>query len=141
MCSNAYPFLDLNVVFQATLRMGDLFRFKDVVPKCLQSKVIYSYKCQGCNSLYIGKTKRHFQIRMCEHQGVSFRNGKRLNVPSASAICDHCFECLHPFDINNFKIIDKAESEYVLNVKESIYIWDWKPDLNTAMDCQALVLF
>src|SRR5277367_2248058 len=139
MCSNGYPFLDLNVVFQAMLRMGSLFRFKDVVPKCLQSKVIYSYKYQVCNSLYVGKTKRHFHIRMCEHNGISFRKGKTFNVPSASAIRYHCFEQSHPFDIDNFKIIDKAQSEYVLNIKELIYIWDWKPDLNTVTDCQALV--
>ena len=55
--------IKLNVVFKTSNRLRNAFRFKDQLPKCINSKVLYKYKCNTCNNVYIGKTKRHLIVR------------------------------------------------------------------------------
>ena len=47
----------LNVLFKSSNRLRNSFRFKDLIPKYMNSKVIYKYNCNICNDVYIGKTK------------------------------------------------------------------------------------
>ena len=50
-------------------RVGNLFpKPKDSVPKDQARGVIYSIPCKVCDKLYIGETKRKFNIRLREHQ-------------------------------------------------------------------------
>ena len=51
--------IKLNAVF----KMSNAFRFKDQIPKCLNSMLLYKSMCNTCNSIYIGKTKRHYLLR------------------------------------------------------------------------------
>ena len=141
LCLSAYPHIDLNVVFQVKQRIGHFFHFKDRVPWGLQSNVIYSYRCQRCTSLYVGKTSRQLHIRSCEHRGISFRTGKYLGHPPFSAIRNHCNETNHDFDVTRFKVLSKAQNTWDLNIKESIYVWDLKLNLNIQTDSVSLILF
>ena len=55
--------IKLNVVFKSSVRVSNAFRFKDQIPKCLNSMLLYKFTCNTCNSVYIGKTKRHYLVR------------------------------------------------------------------------------
>ena len=48
-----------------------LFHFKDVIPKELQSHLVYKFTCGNCNLTYYGKTKRHLNARSSEHKCIS----------------------------------------------------------------------
>ena len=102
----------------------------------LRSKILYSYTCDGCNSVYYGKSKRHFTVRAHEHLGLSLKTGKRysfnpknnnnssvlLHINSTSNSCIG--------SINNFKIIGSAPNDFFLRIKESLLIRKFKPSLN-----------
>ena len=55
--------IKLNVLFKSSFRMSNAFRFKDQIPKYLNSMLLYKFTCNICNSVYIGKTKRHYLVR------------------------------------------------------------------------------
>ena len=53
----------LNVVFKSS---------KDILTKHINLKVLCKFKYNTCNSVYIGKTKRHLLIRQYEPLESSF---------------------------------------------------------------------
>ena len=55
--------IKLNVLFKSSFRMSNAFRFKDQIPKYLNSMLLYKFTCNTCNRVYIGKTKRHYLVR------------------------------------------------------------------------------
>ena len=63
--------IKLNVVFKTSNRLRNAFRFKDQLPKCINSKVLCKYKCSIFNNVYItnGITKRYLIVRQYEHVG------------------------------------------------------------------------
>ena len=65
--------IKLNVVFRSSSRIRNAFRFKDQIPKYMNSKVIYKFKYNIFNDAYIGETKHHFLTREYEHLGKSIR--------------------------------------------------------------------
>ena len=67
-----------NIVFKASIRLCSAFRFKDQLPKYIKSKVLYKNKCDICNNVYIGKTKRHLIVRQYQHLGKSIATDKPL---------------------------------------------------------------
>ena len=78
-------FCKLRVIFQTNNRLRNYFRFKDSLHETLRSNLIFKFSCGSCTASYIGKTYRHFKVRVSEHQGVSPRTGKpvksRYQVP------------------------------------------------------------
>ena len=60
----------LNIIYRSSKRIKNAFHFKDILPKHINSKVLYKFKCDTCNSVYIGKTKRHQLVRQYEHLGL-----------------------------------------------------------------------
>ena len=46
-------------------RLSSHFRFKDVIPKELQSHIVYKFSCGNC------KTERHLNVRSSEQLGIS----------------------------------------------------------------------
>ena len=132
LCSKFYPQIKLNVVFQSGFRIKNMFRFKDVVPVPLRSSLAYKYKCNRCNSVYIGKTSRHLSTRISEHLGISYRTAVPLTTPPFSAIRNHT-EFNHPnytISPDEFSIVENAQSDYQLLKKESILIKLTQPNLN-----------
>ena len=59
-------YLNIKLVF-TTLKIKNMFSFKDRSPDALKSMVVYQFTCAGCNSCYIGETSRHFSTRIIEH--------------------------------------------------------------------------
>ena len=77
--------IKLNVVFKTSNLLRNAFRFKDQLPKCIKSKVLYKYKCDICNNVYISKTKRHLIVREYEHLGKSIATDKPLRYGDKDA--------------------------------------------------------
>ena len=65
------------------------FRFKDRIPLSLRSRIVYQYKCQCFNPLYVCETVRYFHKRISEHMVISAFTGKPLSKPLFSNIRDH----------------------------------------------------
>ena len=123
--------------------MSNSFRFKDWLPRSINSKVLYKCTCDSCNSVYIGKTKRHLLVRQYEHLGTSIFTDKPLkyNENDATAIKKHCHFNQHPDSLNNFKVLGNATNNFHLQLKESLLILKMKSSLNVAKESMPLYLF
>ena len=65
--SSAYPHIQIRCIFRPMQRLWAFLGFKDRIPLNLRSRIVYKYKCQCCNALYVGETVRHFHKRISEH--------------------------------------------------------------------------
>ena len=72
------PYCKLKVIFRSPFKIAKHFHFNNMLPKKLCSGIIYSFKCNSCNTLYYGKTKCHFYVRAAEHMRISHLTNKRL---------------------------------------------------------------
>ena len=87
--SKAYPHISIGFVFRPRCRLSDFFPFKDRIPFAMRSHVVYKYKCQCCDALYVGQTRRHIHTRISEHMGVSSKTGNKLSVSQMSAVLSY----------------------------------------------------
>jgi len=138
-----FPQCKLRIIFKASVRLSSLFKFKDQIPKLLQSGLVYRFKCSGCNATYYGKTKRHFKVRMCEHLGISHLTGKRRSVPDghSSAVFEHTLFCDCSPSFSDFIVLARDSNNFKLTVKESLLINRDKPVLNKTVQSMPLELF
>ena len=110
------------VTFNSGCRLSNYFQFKDKVPLNVRSLILYKFSCGGCNSAYLGKSKRHYLVRLLEHLGISLATGKRYNYNpknnNNTAILNHinCNNC--NADVDNFRIIGSSTNDYTLCLKE-----------------------
>ena len=105
------------------LKIGTFFSLKDPINVSSRSNVIYKFICAGCNACYIGETTRSLNIRIKEH----------LRTDKQSKIFQHLSQnlsCFDKCDPSCFSILDQANNNYTLKVKEGLYIEWAKPDLN-----------
>ena len=54
--------MKLNVAFRSSNKIHNAFRFKNQIRICMNSNVIYKYKCSIYNGVYIGETKLHLLV-------------------------------------------------------------------------------
>ena len=83
---NKLPYCNFRIVFHTKCKLINFFTFKDKISVFLRSGIFSKFKCGDCNVTYYGKTKLHFNIRMCEHLGVSVLTGKRVKEDYDSAM-------------------------------------------------------
>ena len=122
-----FTYLELKVVFVAQLEMRNLFKFKDkVTDKFKQSLVMYRINCSNCKSFYIGKTERILGNRLKEHC-----RKPSAKTPNTNAPYKHSDQTGHTIDYEGIEIIDRADSNFKLCIKETLHIIESKPDLNT----------
>ena len=88
-------FCKLRVIFQINNRLRNYFRFKYSVHETLRSNLIYRFSCGSCTASYIGKTYRHFKVRVSDYQGVSPRTGKPVKGTLSASVRDHILVCDH----------------------------------------------
>ena len=134
-------FCKLRVIFQTNIRLKNYFRFKDSVLETLQSNLIYKFLCGSCTACYIGKTYRHFKVRVSEHQGVSPRTGKPVKGTLSTSVRDHMLVCDHKVVHEDFKFLGNESNRYLLDLKESLFIKRDRPSLNKNSYWQELLLF
>ena len=135
----------LKVIFNSGNHLGNSFRFKDKIPLNCRSFILYKFSCNKCNLVYLGKTFRHFKVRMYEHMGTSLRTNKPFSYnpknPNNSAVLDHLQKCKCTASINDFKVIGSAKNDYHLRIKESLVIHKDNPVLNKNVNSIPLSLF
>ena len=119
----------LRIVFKSPNRLRNGFSFKDSLPRNMDSFLLYQFTCDTCNCVYIGETKRHFQVRSYEHLGMSIKTENELayNEDSATAVCKHSHDLGHPTGLENFRVIGHARSKYHMLLKEALVIQVVKP--------------
>ncbi len=127
-CGNG---LHLRIVFKSPNRLRTGFSFKDSLPVNMDSFLLYKYTCDTCNCVYIGETKRHFQVRAYEHLGISIMTDKvfKYNDSGATAVLKHCHDLGHASGIDNFNVIGHASNKYHLLLKEALLIGVIKPSI------------
>ena len=139
------PQCKLNVIFTSTNRIRNAFLFKDKPHLNVRSLLLYRYTCSKCNLAYIGKTKRHYLVRVFEHLGVSLRTGKNYkynkNNINNSAVLNHINNKCSGASQEDFSIIGSANTDELLCIKESLLINKLKPELNTSVKSTPLMLF
>ena len=116
------PVFNLKVVFQSGKRLSTLFIFKDKIKKMLHSNVVYKFKCNTCNNIYYGKTKRHFKVRACEHLGITPLTGKKVKSTKQKAVFDHVVQTGHNASFDDFESLTKECDEFKLLLRESLLI-------------------
>ena len=77
---NSLPHCNIKIILKPTNHLSSLFHFNNVIPKELQSHLIYKFLCSNCNVTYYRKTERHLNIRSSEHIGTSYLIQKGQNV-------------------------------------------------------------
>ena len=123
--------------------MGNLFRFKDMIPDSLITDFVYYYKCGSCAASYVGRCYRHKHVRFCEHAGISARTGATLQrtLVNASAVKIHALTVHRVNPLTDFKVLSRGGSRDVLDIKESIMIKKLKPSLNENIASAPLSLY
>ena len=134
-------FCKLRVIFQTNNRLRNYFRFKDSVHETLRSNLIYKFSCGSCTASYIGKTYRHFKVRVSEYQSVSLRTGKPVKGTLSTSVKDQMVVCDHKVVHEDFKFLGNESNRYLLELKESLFIKRDKPSLNKNLYSQELLLF
>ncbi len=132
------PQVSCRIILKPCLRLSSFFPYKDRFPSAIKSLVVYKFTCGNCNVTYIGKSKRHLKTRVCEHIGVSDRTGRVSGAPRDSAVYQHFMSSPTPYfrpycnrpSIDDFMVIGTAKNDYELQIKESILISKFKPELN-----------
>ena len=75
------------IIFKSPNRLRNSFSFKDKLPQNLDSMLLYKFTCDTCNCIYIGKTKRHYQVRAYEHLGVSILTDNLYSYNEKNCYC------------------------------------------------------
>ena len=98
--------------------------------------MLYKYKCDICNNVYIGKTKRHLIVRQYEHLGKSIATDKplRYSDKDATTVRKHFHSLYHLASIDNFSLLGNAMNNNHLPLKKSLSISKFKPSLNAAKE-------
>ena len=104
---SCHKHIKLNVVFKTSNRLCNAFRFKDHLPNCIDSIVLYKYKCDICNGFYIGKTSHHLIVSQYENLGKSIATDKPLrhSDKGAAAIRKRSHSLDHLASIDDFSIL------------------------------------
>ena len=68
---NSLPQCNIKIILNPTNHLSSLFHFQDIIPKDLQSHIMYYFSCGNWNVTYYGKTERHLNVRSSQHIGIS----------------------------------------------------------------------
>ena len=118
MVESTFDSVKFHVVFKAPREIRQLFHYKDVIPKMMQSCVVYRIYCNSCESSYIGRTTRHLRTRIDEHkkgEGGEYDpiSGK---AEDHATVYNHQIDLQHDIDNEDVKIIAKADTNNKLAI-------------------------
>ena len=128
--TNNYWQVNFNVAFKTPSQVDRYFPFKDNVKNTLhRSMVVYKVKCGhiGCDASYIGKTMRTLALRMDEHR----------KTPHSACHQHESANPGHYMSYDEVEVIDSADSNQKLEIKELLHIISEKPSLNKQLNEQS----
>ena len=133
LVEKTYSSVNLRIAFTAPSDLSKNFKFKDkIIEVEKQSLVVYHIKCSECSADYIGKTERILAYRIKEHQ--SPKKDKKGNY--LSSVYEHHKITGHKIDFDGIKILDRADSDPKIKVKDILHIDKKKPSLNIQINSQ-----
>ena len=88
------------------------FLFKNFVPGTLRSSFNYKLSCGSYADSYVGKTFRHFKVRVSEHQSVSPRTIKPIKGTLSTSVMDHMLAFERKEVHEDFKFLGIKFSSY-----------------------------
>ena len=113
---------NLKIGITSPVRVKSFFTFKGKFPKILFSGLVYKRKCGGCNATYYSKTKRHFKVRIWEHLGISYLNGKKVKIDNIelTTIQEHFLCCNYSPSFEDFSVLTKESNYFRLEIMGSV---------------------
>ena len=122
--------IDVQPVYTSKKLEQDL-KLKEIKPRIVnQHSVVYCFKCDLCDSNYVGYTTRHLFQRIADHR--------------YSAIGRHLRDAHGNIDLLNesqFRMLKKCGTKWDFLVYEMLYIRTIRPNLNTQSDSIRAKLF
>ena len=141
LISEYFPHIEPKLILVNSFSIRSFFQFKDALPTCLRSCVIYQFRCvHPCTSAYVGSTMRLLGTRIAEHRGLSIRTGHPLLHPPQSSIRHHCDRYNHDLSHENFRVIASSNNFLDLRILESLHIRKNSPDLNNTDSAYPLLV-
>ena len=114
--------LKIKLVFSTYKINNMLNNVEYTIPRVLQTHLVYKCTCARCYSCYVGETRWHFTI--CIRENLKSSHIYKHLTTHAPECKDACTsEC------RRFQIIDR-DTQYVIKIKEAMYIKWSKPVLN-----------
>ena len=99
----------------------------------MKSNVVYQFICANCNICYVGCTTCHLATRIKQH----------IHTDKNSVVYKHLQlnpNCKIKCSDENFEIIDMANTEFDLQIKEAIHIRRIDPALNKQIKSYKMTL-
>lgn len=122
--------IDVQPIYTSKKLEQDL-KLKEIKPRIVnQHSVVYCFKCDLCDSNYVGYTTRHLFQRVTDHR--------------YSAIGRHLRDAHGNIDLLNesqFRMLKKCSTKWDCLVYEMLYIRTIRPNLNTQSDSIRAKLF
>ena len=102
---NSLKNLNTSIINETANRFNYLIRLgKDKLNNFEKIHIVYQIKCQNCEYVYIGQSKRKLKKRIKEHEKA--HNKKSIN----SVLYTHTNNTNHKFDFNKVKIFSLSIS-------------------------------
>ena len=109
----------LKVLFKATNKLKNYFRYKGPVPEILRSNSVYIFSCRSCTASYIGDAYMHIKKRVSKHHKVSPRTRKPVRGPLSTSVTDHILISDHIAAWEDFKILGRNSNKFILELYEA----------------------
>ena len=81
--------MSISVYFVSADGVFPVSILKDKIPSFFRSDIVYKFQSGCWNAIYYGKTKRHFNVRVCEDLGICGLTGKGVKGDDDSDIKEH----------------------------------------------------
>ena len=134
-------FCKIKIIFESSKRLTHFFRFKEKIPLCLHSNIVYQFVCGTCNATCCVDTSHRFKIRVGENLGISPLTNKRFKSKKSTAIKDHMLVCDQQVPFDHFKVLATSNSEFHLKINEGLLILRDQTILNKNEPSLSLHLF
>ena len=69
---NQVPSCSLRIAFQTKTRRSSLFKFKESIPQCLRSRLIFKFPCSCCNAT---ETERYLFVQASANYYTDTKTG------------------------------------------------------------------
>ena len=123
---------NIKLVFNS-FKIKNYFSYKDPIPNDVKSFLVYKFTYASYNFSYIGKTCRHFKIRIEE----DIKKDNKYHIFKHLHSTTTCFDSCNSLW---FEIIDQANSKFDLKTKEALHINWRKSNLNAQQNHLAVTL-
>ena len=108
---------------------------KDRLDSVLNSNVVYSISCGGCNAVYIGQTSQLLKKRLTLH-----KSDVRLR-PERCALARHSHVTGHSFNFDDVKILELENNSFTRSFLEMCHINNHDNAVNSKSDINRLNSF